>query len=351
MLSWDPLLVIALILLSFYGLAILYSAAGPTTDIVTRQAIHFSFGLLLLLLIPQLSFEWLRSMTPAFYGLSVLLVALVLQFGYGKGVQRWFDLGLFSFQPSEMVKITLPMMVAWWVSLRPLPPSFLTIVVALALIVFPTFLIYLQPDFGTAILVFASGMFVLFFTVSWGYILFALASLAVVLPTLWHFVHPYQRERLVAFLDPEADPLGKGYHIIQSKIAIGSGGWSGKGWREGTQSQLDFLPEQSTDFILAALGEEFGFVGVLVLLALYLVVAWRGFVLAMRAEDPYARLLISSITLTFLAYCFVNMSMVMGLLPVVGMPLPMLSYGGTSMVTLMIGFGMIMCGQSKRFLS
>jgi rod shape determining protein RodA len=278
-----------------------------------------------------------------------LLVAVLVVGEVGKGAQRWLDLGLFRFQPSEMLKLAVPMMIAWYLAEKPLPPNWLRLLIAAAMILAPALLIAKQPDLGTALLVASAGIFVLFLSgMRWRAIAWLTAAMAAVAPVLWLLMRPYQRQRVLTFLNPENDPLGAGYHIIQSKIAIGSGGVYGKGWLNGTQSHLEFLPERSTDFIFAVLAEELGLVGILVLLALYLFVVLRGLHIAVRAQDTYSRLLGGSLTLVFFVYLFVNTGMVSGLLPVVGVPLPLISYGGTSLVTIMAGFGMLMSIHTHR---
>jgi rod shape determining protein RodA len=241
------------------------------------------------------------------------------------------------------------MMIAWYFSDKALPPSFKTLLIAAGLILVPTLLIAKQPDLGTALLIFAAGFFVVFLAgMSWRLMFALVVSGAAMLPVLWHFMHDYQRTRVLTLLDPQRDPLGSGYHIIQSKIAIGSGGVYGRGWLNGSQSHLDFLPEQSTDFIFSVFAEEFGFIGGILLLSLYAFIILRGLVVAIQAQDTYGRLLGGSLSLTFFVYLFVNVGMVSGILPVVGVPLPLISYGGTSMVTLMAGFGMLMSINSHR---
>jgi len=266
-----------------------------------------------------------------------------------KGAQRWLELPGFRFQPSEIMKLVLPMMVAAWLTRQQLPPTFRHLCVALLLLAVPTAMIMKQPDLGTSLLIAASGVFVILLSgVYWRWIFAALGLMAAALPALWAIMRDYQRQRVLTFLDPESDPLGSGWNIIQSKTAIGSGGLSGKGWLSGTQSQLDFLPESHTDFIIAVIGEELGMTGVLVLLAIYLLIIARGLIIAVQAQDSFSRLLAGSITLTFFVYVFVNIGMVSGLLPVVGVPLPMVSYGGTSIVTLMAGFGILMSIRTHR---
>jgi len=269
----------------------------------------------------------------------------VLLFGVSsKGAQRWLDLGVTRFQPSELMKIAVPMMVAWYIGRNHLPPRVIHLTIGFAIVMVPTVLIKEQPDLGTSILIASSGIFVLFLSgLSWRLIGFFSATIALAAWPFWHYgMHDYQRQRVLTFLDPESDPLGSGYHIIQSKIAIGSGGIEGKGWLQGTQSQLEFLPERHTDFIFSVLSEEFGLFGVCLLLCMYLFIIGRGLYIAVNAQDAFGKLLAGALTLTFFVYVFVNIGMVSGLLPVVGVPLPLISYGGTSMVTLMAGFGIIM---------
>jgi rod shape determining protein RodA len=339
-----PMLFLILIL-SLIGLVVLYSAAGQNFAMVQRQVIRILFSLLVMLVVAQLSPHVLLRWTPVLYGAGVLLLVAVATIGAtGKGAQRWLDLGFFRFQPSEVMKVVVPMMVSWYLYMRPMPPSFKRIGVSLVIIMLPTILILIQPDLGTSILIAGSGFFVLFFAgLSWRIIL-SMIPVGMVTGLLgwFFFMHDYQRRRVLTFLNPENDPLGAGYHIIQSKIAIGSGGTFGKGWLNGTQSQLNFLPERSTDFIFSAFSEEFGFVGVVILLTIYLLLVMRCLYVATRAQDSYSRLLCGSLSLTLFVYVFVNVGMVSGLLPVVGLPLPMVSYGGTSMVIIMAAFGILM---------
>ncbi|MEK9542609.1 MAG: rod shape-determining protein RodA, partial [Luminiphilus sp.] len=267
-----------------------------------------------------------------------------------KGAQRWLDIGLIRFQPSELMKLAMPLMVAWWFSRRGIPPRLLTLLGALVLVLLPSGLIVIQPDLGTSLLVAASGLFVVFMAgVSWWYIGWAvLLFIASAWPAWLFLLKDYQKQRILTLLDPESDKLGAGWNIIQSKTAIGSGGWSGKGWLAGTQSHLDFLPESQTDFIIAVLAEELGLRGVLLLLALYGLIVFRGFWISVTAQSGFARLLAAALTLTFFVYVFVNMGMVAGILPVVGVPLPLVSFGGTSIVTLMLGFGVLMAISTDR---
>ena len=357
----DLPLLTGLLLLCGFGLIVLYSASGEDLDMVYAQTRSLLIALAVMVGIAQIPPTTLQRWTPWFYGLGVALLAAVLIFGdASKGAQRWLeiDLGLrqFRFQPSELMKTGIAMMAAWFLAERRLPPRPLTLAVALLLVLAPTVLIVLEPDLGTAILVASAGLFVIFLAgLSWRLIVLVgvLGGAAVVVvlffPDLLDYVlRGYQKQRVLTFLNPESDPLGAGYHIIQSKIAIGSGGIYGKGWLNGTQSQLDFLPERHTDFIFAVLAEEFGLIGALVLLTLYLFIILRGLYIATQAQDTYARLLGGSLVLVFFVYLFVNTGMVTGLLPVVGVPLPMISYGGTSLVTLMAGFGILMSVHTHR---
>ncbi|GAB3014898.1 rod shape-determining protein RodA [Bowmanella dokdonensis] len=351
----DLPLLLGLLVLMGVGLFVIFSAGGQDWDLINRQLVRLAIALAVMILVAQIPPLVYRSLSIHFYIAGLLLLVAVLAFGdIGKGAQRWLDLGFMRFQPSEIMKLAVPMMMAWYISRYNLPPRFMHILAGFVLVMVPTLLIAKQPDLGTSLLIASSGLFVLFLAgVSWKLI----GSVAVLLsgftPIMWFFLmQDYQKQRVLTFLNPESDPLGSGYHIIQSKIAIGSGGYSGKGWLHGTQSQLEFLPERHTDFIFAVFSEEFGFVGILALLVLYGFILIRGMTIAMRAQEAYSKLLAGSITLTFFVYVFVNMGMVSGILPVVGVPLPLVSYGGTSMVTLLAGFGMLMSiGTQRRLLS
>jgi len=346
----DAALLFGLLALSGLGLFVLYSAAGQEQAVLLRQLIRLGVAFGGMALVAQLRPQWLQRWTPWMYGLGiVLLVAVLLVGDIGKGAQRWLDFGFVRFQPSEMMKLAVPMMVAWYLSDQRLPPGGARLSVAGALIIVPVLLIARQPDLGTALLIGSAGFFALFLAgLSWRLLAGLALAGAGAAPVLWHFMHDYQRQRVITFLNPEHDPLGTGYHIIQSKIAIGSGGVFGKGWLNGTQAHLEFLPERSTDFIFAVLGEEFGLLGILVVLAMYTIIIVRSVYIATQAQDTYGRLLGGSLAMTFFIYLIVNTGMVTGLLPVVGLPLPLISYGGTSMVTLMAGFGMLMSIQTHR---
>ena len=346
----DATLLLGLLLTSVFGLSILYSASGQSESLLIRQCVRLGAAFLAMIVIAQLRPQWLQRWTPWLYGGGIILLTAVLVAGdVGKGAQRWLDLGVVRFQPSEMMKLAVPMMVAWYLSEKRLPPTWPRLLVSGLLIIVPVVLIARQPDLGTSLLIASAGFFVLFLAgMSWRLLggLIVLAGAGA--PVLWHFMHDYQRQRVITFLNPEQDPLGTGYHIIQSKIAIGSGGLFGKGWLNGTQAQLEFLPERSTDFIFAVLGEEFGLAGILLLLLLYAFIVLRSLYISTQAQDTYSRLLGGSLAMTFFIYFIVNTGMVTGLLPVVGLPLPLVSYGGTSMVTLMAGFGILMSIQTHR---
>lgn len=346
----DAWLMSLLLILCGFGLFVLYSASGQDMEYVQRQAMRMGAGFVVLVFLAQLKPRTYRRLAPWGYVGGVGLLLAVLLIGVGaKGAQRWLELPGFRFQPSEIMKLVLPMMVAAWLTREQLPPSFRHLLSTLVLLAIPTAMIMKQPDLGTSLLIAASGVFVILLSgVYWRWIFVALGLVGAALPALWAVMKDYQRQRVLTFLDPESDPLGAGWNIIQSKTAIGSGGLSGKGWLQGTQSQLDFLPESHTDFIIAVIGEELGMTGVLILLAIYLMIIARGLIIAARAQDSFSRLLAGSITLTFFVYVFVNIGMVTGLLPVVGVPLPMVSYGGTSIVTLMAGFGVLMSIRTHR---
>lgn len=340
----DVPLFITLFLAAMVSFVILYSAGSQNMGILMRQAARVGLAFGLMTLLAHVNPYQFKRYSAVLFALGILLLIAVLIMGQiGKGAQRWLDLGFFRFQPSEMIKITTPMMIAWYLAEHSLPPKWKQLCIAAVLIVIPTLLIAKQPDLGTALLVASSGAGVLFFAgLSWLFILAVIAILTSLTPVVWHLMHDYQRDRVLTFLNPEADPMGRGYHIIQSKIAIGSGGIYGKGWLGSTQSELDFLPESSTDFIFAVFAEEFGLFGCLGLLILYLLIIGRCLYIASQAQDTYSRLLAGSLSFTFFVYVFVNIGMVIGILPVVGVPLPLISYGGTSIVTLLAGFGILM---------
>jgi len=347
----DLPLLLGILSLMALGLFIVFSAGGQSMDIVYRQAIRLGVAIVVMLLIAQIPPLLYRKWAVPVFVLGVLMLVGVLLFGHvGKGAQRWLDLGFMKFQPSEIMKLIVPIMIAWFISQNNLPVKVSTIVLAFILVLIPTLLIAKQPDLGTSLLIACSGIFVIFLAgASWKLIGICVGLGSAFAPVLWMFLmKDYQRQRVMTFLNPEQDPLGSGYHIIQSKIAIGSGGIGGKGWLQGTQSQLEFLPERHTDFIFAVFSEEFGLIGVGILLSVYLFIVMRGLWIAVNAQHAFTKLLAGSITLTFFVYVFVNIGMVSGLLPVVGVPLPLVSYGGTSMVTLLAGFGMLMAISTHR---
>ncbi len=339
-----PLFAVILMLCAL-SLVVLYSAGGEDLNTIIKHAIRVSFALLLMFLFTRISPTTLSHWSPHVYlaGLGMLFIVLAVGI-IGKGAQRWIDLGVFRFQPAEIMKIAVPMMVAWILTRSRLPPRPLFIVLSGVVVLIAVVLVILQPDLGTGLLIALAGSAVIFLAgIGWKLIVTVLCSLAIVIPVMWVFVLlDYQRSRVLTLFNPWSDPLGAGYHTIQSIIAIGSGGIPGKGWLSGTQSQLEFIPERRTDFIFAVYAEEFGLIGVIVLLLLYLFLVFRGLLIAFHARNTYSRLLAGGLSVTFFFYMFVNMGMVSGILPVVGIPLPLMSYGGTSMVTLMIGFGILM---------
>jgi rod shape determining protein RodA len=333
------------------GVIVVYSASGQNVRMVEHHLANIAIAIATMLALARLATpQYLRLLAPVAYAIGVVLLIVVAITGHiGKGAQRWLDVGFMRFQPSEIMKLAVPMICAWYMHERPLPPTFRDLVIMGLLIAVPTTMIVMQPDLGTALLIAASGLIVM---------LLAGMSVIIILASIpilggaawagWHVIHEYQRQRILTFLNPQNDPLGAGYHIIQSQIAIGSGGVFGKGYMNGSQAQLEFLPERSTDFIFAVIGEEFGLLGQLLLITLYGVVIARALYLAMQGQDTFARLTGGSIALSFFVYAFVNSGMVSGILPVVGVPLPLISYGGTSMVTLLAGFGILMSLHSHR---
>ncbi|HYL01063.1 MAG TPA: rod shape-determining protein RodA [Steroidobacteraceae bacterium] len=346
----DGPLVMGLGLIAAFGLIVLYSASGQSMGTVVRTVMRITLGTVAMLLLARVNPNFLRRSTPWLYAAGVFLLVIVAAFGHtGLGAQRWLNLGLFRFQPSELMKLALPMTCAWYLHERPLPPSFLSLVALAGLILLPVGLVALEPDLGTAALIAVAGALVIVLAGLRVRVMVALLLLAAACAWFgWSFMHDYQRRRVLTFLNPQTDPLGAGYHIIQSQIAIGSGGIFGKGWMNGSQAQLEFLPERSTDFVFAVVGEEFGLLGLLLLLMLYLFVVARSIYLATQTQDTFARLLGGSIALTFFVYVLINAGMVTGLLPVVGVPLPLVSYGGSSVVTLLAGFGILMALYSRR---
>lgn len=348
----DPILLLLLLALIAGGLVVLYSGADRNMAVVKAQGVRMGIALVVMFVFAQLDPAVFRRWSPWLFAVGVASLVAVILVGVGaKGAQRWLAIpGLPRFQPSELMKLVVPMMAAWYLSRHYLPPRFRHVAVALLIALVPMALIILQPDLGTSLLVGSAGIFVVFFAgISWRLIGAFFAMVSVAAPLMWFFVmRDYQKQRVLTLLDPQSDPLGAGWNIIQSKTAIGSGGMDGKGWLQGTQSHLEFLPESHTDFIVAVLAEEFGFVGILILLALYLLIILRCLYIAAIAQDSFSRLLAGALTMTFFIYVFVNVGMVSGLLPVVGVPLPLVSYGGTSVVTLMAAFGVLMSVHTHR---
>jgi rod shape determining protein RodA len=349
-LQLDGPLVAGLGLIAAFGLVVLYSASGQSVGTVVRTALRLLLGTVAMLLLARVNPNFLRRSTPWLYAAGCGLLLIVAAIGHvGMGAQRWLNLGLFRFQPSELMKLAVPMTCAWYLHERPLPPGWGSLAMLTLVILIPVGLVAIEPDLGTAALIAVAGMLVIVLAGLRVRVMVALVAVAALAAWFgWRVMHDYQRKRVLTFLDPQTDPLGAGYHIIQSQIAIGSGGVFGKGWMNGSQAQLEFLPERSTDFIFAVVGEEFGLLGLLLLLLLYLFVAGRALYLATQTQDTFARLLCGSLALTFFVYVIINAGMVTGLLPVVGVPLPLVSYGGSSVVTLLAGFGILMALYSRR---
>lgn len=346
----DLPLLAGLITAAMLSLFVLYSASGQSPQLVVDQAVRMGVGFAAMLVIAQIPPDWLRMIAPWLFALGVVLLLLVIWVGHeAMGAQRWLDLGLVRFQPSEIMKLAVPLTVAAYFHERPLPPRSIPTLTAFILIAVPCVLVAMQPDLGTALLIVAAGGFVLFLAgLRWRVIVLLLLLAASAAPLLWFNMHEYQQERVLTFLNPAGDPAGAGYHIAQSKIAIGSGGLFGKGWLNGSQAHLNFLPESDTDFVFAVFAEETGFMGVLALLAIYAFLVLRGLHIAARSQDTFQRLVAGGLSLTFFTYVFVNIGMVVGLLPVVGVPLPLISYGGTSMVIILLAFGMLMSIHTHR---
>ncbi|WP_127346866.1 rod shape-determining protein RodA [Pseudidiomarina mangrovi] len=341
----DGPLLCGLLALAAISAVTVFSASGQDWAMTERQLIRIGLAFVVMLAVAQVPLDTIQRFSLPIFSAGVVLLLGVLLFGESsKGAQRWLNLGIVTIQPSELMKLAVPMAIAWFISQQPLPARKRRLAAAFLLLMIPTLMIANQPDLGTSLLIASSGIFVVFLAgISWRLIAFFAVLVGSFVPILWSFLmRDYQRQRVLTFLDPERDPLGAGYQIIQSKIAIGSGGIEGKGWLQGTQSQLEFLPERHTDFIFSVYSEEFGLLGVILLLVVYGFVVVRGMQIAMRAQRVYQKLLAGSLTLTFFIYVLVNIGMVSGLLPVVGVPLPLISYGGTSMVTLMAGFGLLM---------
>jgi rod shape determining protein RodA len=346
----DTFLMGCILFTMLVGLFVLYSASGQSFERINSQLINIAVAFGLMWIVTNIQPQHLERIAPALYLLGILLLIAVAVFGHvSHGAQRWLNLGVIKIQPSEIMRIAVPMMLAWFFAKREASPRIVDFAIAAMLLLIPVGLIAEQPDLGTAILISSSGFFVIFLAgLSWRFIIGGTVIIGALMPLFWSMLHDYQRKRIEILLDPSQDPLGAGYHTIQATIALGSGGMTGKGWLNGTQAQLDFLPERTTDFIFAVFGEEFGMAGNLILLVLFSLIIVRGLMIAAQAKSTFTRLLAGSITLTFFTYAFVNMGMVSGILPVVGVPLPLISYGGTSMVTLLIGFGILMSIQTHK---
>ncbi|OGT46629.1 MAG: rod shape-determining protein RodA [Gammaproteobacteria bacterium RIFCSPHIGHO2_12_FULL_38_11] len=340
----DPLLLLGLIFLAAIGLFILYSASNASEQVVVKQGYRIALSFALMFFFAQIPPNFYKRWAPWLYAISFLLLIAVLIIGkVNMGGRRWISLGLFRFQPSEFMTVAMPIILAWFLSEKVLPPKWPAILLSGLMILLPALLVAKEPDLGTAIVVTLSGFFVLLLAgIRWRFIGMLGGILIGFSPLIWHFMHTYQKNRVLTFLNPERDPLGNGYHIIQSKIAIGSGGFFGKGWMHGTQSHLSFLPAHTTDFIFAVSGEELGFIGCFIILAIFILIFLRCLIISLNAQDNFTRLLSGSLALTFIMSAFINLGMVVGILPVVGVPLPLISYGGSSMTALMINFGMIM---------
>lgn len=346
----DPVLLSFIFTLLLFAQLVLFSASGGSFALIQRQLLHITLATVIMVVMAQIQPRYFKQWAPYLYVFGIILLIAVLIIGHtGKGAQRWLNLGIIRFQPSELLKIACPMMLAYYLSNKQLPLSIKNILISGIFVIIPALLIAKQPDLGTAMLITCSGLFVIFFAgISWRYIITAMVTGMLSLPVLWAFLHDYQKQRILTFFYPEKDPLGSGYHIMQSKIAIGSGGIFGKGWLNGSQAHLQFLPEKTTDFVFAVLGEEFGLFGAVILLIIYSLILFRCIDISNKAQDTFSRLTVGSLSMAFFIYIFVNIGMVSGMLPVVGLPLPLVSYGGTSMVTIMAAFGIIMSIRSHR---
>ncbi|MBS0287090.1 MAG: rod shape-determining protein RodA [Proteobacteria bacterium] len=349
-LNWDGWLIFFIGLLLALSFVLIYSASGQKSAILIRHGIHVAISCIAFLAMAQLSPRTFKQWAPLLYGIGILLLLAVFVVGTAsKGAQRWVPLGPIRFQPSEFMKLVSPLMLAYYLSNKPLPVDRMHLVISLIIIFVPGLLIAKQPDLGTGLQVIGTGFGVLFFAgIRWRLIFKMFGLGLAALPLLWYCLHDYQRQRVMTFLNPESDPLGAGYHIIQSKIAIGSGGLYGKGWCLGTQVQLNFLPERTTDFIFSVLSEEFGFVGASLLCLVYFAIIVRGLKIMTQTQDLFSRLVAGGIVFGFFICFFINIGMVSGLLPVVGCPLPLISYGGTALVTWMAAFGMLVAIQSQQ---
>lgn len=346
----DPIILVLTSMLLSAGIIILSSASNGDVNLITKQLIHISAATTAMIVIAQIKPSTWQRLASLIYALSLLALIIANFLGHiGKGAQRWLSVGGMHFQPAELMKFAIPLVLSWYCDKITLPLAWRSLSIAAVIIIVPVILTAKQPDLGTAILLMCTGMGVMFFAGLNHKIILKLGIICLIgLPVLWYNMHDYQRQRVLTFINPEREPLSAGYHIIQSKIAIGSGGWHGKGWHQGTQSQLNFLPEHNTDFIFAVCSEEFGFIGNISLIMVYLLLVLRGLYIAIKAQDTFSRLLASSLSLNFFLAFFINMGMVAGILPVVGLPLPLISYGGSSLLTSMMSFGIIMSIRTNR---
>ncbi|MBT4655056.1 MAG: rod shape-determining protein RodA [Gammaproteobacteria bacterium] len=345
----DAKLVIPIMIITLIGLVTIFSSSSGDLNLVLKQLTRIMIGIITMILIAQVNPDNLKLFAPILYLFTVFLLALVLLFGVGNTADRWLDLYIIRFQPSELMKILVPLMLATFYADKPLPPKVTYILIAILIVLIPVFMIMRQPDLGTALLIGMSGAIaILLAGMSFRFFLAGVFSAASLIPILWLSMHQYQKQRVLTFFNPESDPMGSGYQLMQSKIALGSGGFFGKGFFNGSQSKLGFVPERSTDFIFTAFGEEFGYLGVIILMSMYLFIALRGLSISIKATDNFGRILTGTLSLTIFVYVLVNVGMVIGFLPVVGAPLPFMSYGGTSMVTLFATIGMIMSVKSHQ---
>ncbi len=345
----DAKLVIPIMIITLIGLVTIFSSSSGDLNLVLKQLTRIMIGIITMILIAQVNPDNLKLFAPILYLFAVFLLALVLLFGVGNTADRWLDLYIIRFQPSELMKILVPLMLATFYADKPLPPKVTYILIAILIVLIPVFMIMRQPDLGTALLIGMSGAIaILLAGMSFRFFLAGVFSAASLIPILWLSMHQYQKQRVLTFFNPESDPMGSGYQLMQSKIALGSGGFFGKGFFNGSQSKLGFVPERSTDFIFTAFGEEFGYLGVIILMSMYLFIALRGLSISIKATDNFGRILTGTLSLTIFVYVLVNVGMVIGFLPVVGAPLPFMSYGGTSMVTLFATIGMIMSVKSHQ---
>ena len=345
----DAKLVIPIMIITLIGLVTIFSSSSGDLNLVLKQLTRIMIGIITMILIAQVNPDNLKLFAPILYLFTVFLLALVLLFGVGNTADRWLDLYIIRFQPSELMKILVPLMLATFYADKPLPPKVTYILIAILIVLIPVFMIMRQPDLGTALLIGMSGAIaILLAGMSFRFFLAGVFSAASLIPILWLSMHQYQKQRVLTFFNPESDPMGSGYQLMQSKIALGSGGFFGKGFFNGSQSKLGFVPERSTDFIFTAFGEVFGYLGVIILMSMYLFIALRGLSISIKATDNFGRILTGALSLTIFVYVLVNVGMVIGFLPVVGAPLPFMSYGGTSMVTLFATIGMIMSVKSHQ---